>query len=248
MPAYVKVNGVLKKVSKIYDKTGGVLKEVKKGYDRVSGTLRLYHQSTIPLSEVPLGKTVVYGGKNYRKVADNYSVSGSAILWCLTPYKTGTLSSSRTESATSETPFGASNSYQVTSTYKTTRTGTATFTGYGWWLTAKQLGSQNTDITNYINDAAMPYFGTETNSVNRRYPNYESVWVPDITKSTSGITSYYYIYCPLNQPTVGSVLASSCANNDSSPGQYNRPFAYAYCVKGTLQCEENSDGTYTLQI
>lgn len=89
MPAYVKVNGVFKKVSKIYDKTGGVLKEVKKGYDRVSGTLRLYHQSTIPLSEVQLGKTVEYGGKNYRKVADNYSVSGSAILWCLTPYKTG---------------------------------------------------------------------------------------------------------------------------------------------------------------
>ena len=49
MPAYVKVNGVCKKVSKIYDKTGGVLKEVKKGYDRVSGTLRLYHQQSLYL-------------------------------------------------------------------------------------------------------------------------------------------------------------------------------------------------------
>lgn len=54
MPAYDKVGGVLREVSKIYDRVGGVSREVSKGYDKVGGVLREYHSGS---------ETIIYDGK-----------------------------------------------------------------------------------------------------------------------------------------------------------------------------------------
>lgn len=49
MPAYDKIDGVLRPVSRIYDSMGGTLREVSKGYDRIDGVLRQYHSSALEL-------------------------------------------------------------------------------------------------------------------------------------------------------------------------------------------------------
>lgn len=215
----------------------GVARKIINAWVGVNGVSRQFWPRSLKLSTLPLGSKVIYGGKYYKVIAKDYYATGDVILWSQYANSNGTLKgTSRTSCITSSTPFGTANTNSVTVKYRqgSTITPIATLSGYGWCLTAKQLGSTDSELAD--TDATMSYFNTITN---RRNGPDGSYWCPDYTK---GRNSYYpyHCYCPSNQPNVASISTSS--------GDYNRDFIFAYSVKGTLLYTQNSNGTYTLLI
>ena len=241
---YVGVNNIARKSNKIYTGVNNVSRKVTEGYIGIGGLARQFYSSGIALSTLPLGSKVIYGGKNYKIIAKDYYATGDVILWSQYANSTGTLKgTSRSSCITSSTPFGTANTNSVTVKYRqnSTHTPITTLSGYGWCLTAKQLGSTDSQVADA--DATMSYFNTITN---RRNGSNGSYWCPDYYKKN---TTYYlyYCYCPSNQ-TSTAVIATSSDSSMSNAGNYNCDFIFAYSVKGTLLCTQNSDGTYTLQI
>ena len=241
---YVGVNNIARKSNKIYTGVNNVSRKVTEGYIGIGGLARQFYPSGIALSTLALGERVLYGGKYYKVIAKDYYATGDVILWSQYANSTGTLKGTgRSPSCiTSSTPFGTANTNHVTVKYRTDSTTTPikTLSGYGWCLTAKQLGSTDSQVADA--DATMSYFNTITNRRNGT----DSYWCPDYYKVRK--TYYlYYCYCPSNQPSVASITTSSDSSM-SDAGNYNMDFIFAYSVKGTLLCTQNSDGTYTLQI
>lgn len=242
---YVGVNNIARKSNKIYTGVNNVSRKVTEGYIGIDGLARQFWSSSVKLSTLPLGSKVIYGGKYYKVIAKDYYATGDVILWSQYANSTGTLKGTgRSPSCiTSSTPFGTANTNHVTVKYRTDSTTTPikTLSGYGWCLTAKQLGSTDSEVADA--DATMSYFNTITN---RRNGSSGSYWCPDYYKRRS-YYYLYYCYCPSNQPSKASVTKYS-GSSMSDAGNVSQDFIFAYSVKGTLLCTQNSDGTYTLQI
>lgn len=241
---YVGVNNIARKSNKIYTGVNNVSRKVTEGYIGIGGLARQFYPSGIALSTLALGARVLYGGKYYKVIAKDYYATGDVILWSQYANSNGKLTgTSRDSCITSSTPFGTANTNNVTVKYRqdSTHPPITTLSGYGWCLTAKQLGSTSSKVAD--TDATMSYFNTITN---RRNGSNGSYWCPDYYRS--GRSYYlYYCYCPSDQTSTASISTSS-GSSTSNAGNYNRDFIFAYSVKGTLLCTQNSDGTYTLQI
>ena len=210
----------------------GVARKITNAWVGVNGVSRKFWQSSIPLSDIPVGSRIYYVNEYYTLIAKDYCVSGDAILWKETVSTVDT----DTVGNTMLTPFGASNTNQVSVIYNTSSTAgnkSETVTAWGWVLPLKALNYTGTAAPSY-GLPAIPYFSSnERRKRSQSYKCYDSV----------RYNSKHYVFTVSSTGSISQNTTSSVSTSVKGGNRY-----YAFSVKGTLLCAQNSDGTYTLLI